>query len=138
MINSTEGTFFIDVEFDTLSGLNMFLSVRPNSSNKIEIYRDGNLLYGEIASSTSFSFIKTGVTVGRYKIAFAYSSGSNAMYINGDLISSNSTSFAFTSTLNDLYVNSRGGTSFIEQAKYYNIQIYKTALTDVQLAALTS
>ena len=138
LINSTEGTFFIDVEFDTLSGLNMFLSVRPNSSNKIEIYRDGNLLYGEIASSTSFSFIKTGVTVGRYKIAFAYSSGSNAMYINGDLISSNSTSFAFTSTLNDLYVNSRGGTSFIEQAKYYNIQIYKTALTDVQLAALTS
>ena len=116
----------------------MFLSVRPNSSNKIEIYRDGNLIYGEIASSTSFSFIKTGVTVGRYKIAFAYSSGSSAMYINGDLILSNSTSFAFTSTLNDLYVGSRGGTSFIEQAKYNDIKLYKTRLLNSELATLTT
>jgi hypothetical protein len=138
LIGQTEGTVFVDVDFDTLSGLNMFLSIRPNSSNKIEMYRDGNLIYGDIVSSSSFTFIKTGVTVGRYKIALSYSSGSSAMYINGDLISSNSTSFAFTSTLNDLYVNSRGGTSFIEQSKYYNIQLYKTALTPTQLIALTS
>ena len=138
LIGQTEGTLFVDVDFDTLSGLNMFLSMRPNSSNKIEIYRDGNLIYGEIASSTSFSFIKTGVTVGRYKIAFAYSSGSSAMYINGDLILSNSTSFAFTSTLNDLYVGSRGGTSFIEQAKYNDIKLYKTRLLNSELATLTT
>ena len=138
LIGQTEGTWFVDVDFDTLSGLNMFLSIRPDSNSKIEMYRDGNLIYGDIVSSSSFTFIKTGVTVGRYKIALSYSSGSSAMYINGDLISSNSTSFAFTSTLNDLYVGSRGGTSFIEQAKYNDIKLYKTRLSNSELATLTT
>lgn len=138
LIGQTEGTLFVDVDFDTLSGLNMFLSIRPNSSNKIEIYRSSDIIYGEIASTNSFSFSKIDVTVGRYKIAVAYSSGSSAMYINGVLMSSNSTSFAFTSTLNDLYVGSRGGTSFIEQAKYNDIKLYKTRLSNSELATLTT
>jgi len=138
LIGQTKGTILIDVDFKTLSGTNMFISIRPDSGNKIEIYRDINLIYTEIASSNSFSLIKTGVTVGRYKIAFAYSSGSNAMYINGDLISSNSTSFAFTSTLNDIYVNSRGGSSYIEQSEYSQVQLYKERLTNAELAALTT
>jgi len=138
LIGQTEGTVFVDVDFDTLSGLNMFLSIRPDASNKIEIYRDGNIIYGEIASSSSFTFSKTGVTVGRYKIAVAYSSGSSAMYINGNLISSNSTPFTFTSTLNDLNVGSRGGTSFIEQSRYNDIKLYKTRLSNSELATLTT
>ena len=138
LIGQTEGTVFVDVDFDTLSGLNMFLSIRPDASNKIEIYRDSNIIYGEIASSSSFSFSKTGVTVGRYKIAVAYSSGSNVMYINGDLISSNSTPFTFTSTLNSLYVGSRGGTSFIEQSRYNDIKLYKTRLSNSELVTLTT
>ena len=138
VIGQTEGTILIDVDFKTLSGTNMFISIRPDSGNKIEIYRDINLIYAETASSNSFSLIKTGVTVGRYKIAFAYSSGSNAMYINGGLISSNSTSFAFTSTLNDIYVNSRGGSSYIEQSEYSQVQLYKERLTNAELATLTT
>ena len=121
----------------TLSGTNMFLSIRPDSSNKIEIYRDTNIIYAEVASSNSFSLSKTNITVGRYKIAFAYSSGSSAMYINGDLISSNSVSFTFTSTLNNLNVNSRG-TQFVEQSRYKDIKLYKTRLSNSELATLTT
>ena len=136
VIGQTEGTMFIDVDFDTLSDLNMFLSIRPNSSNKIEIYRDGNIIYAETSSSNSFNISKTNITVGRYKIAFAYSSGSSAMYINGVLIGSNTDTFVFTSTLEEIYINSRG-TSFIEQSNYNDLKLYNTRLSNSELAALT-
>ena len=115
----------------------MFLSIRPNSSNKIEIYRDGNIIYAETASSNSFNISKTNITVGRYKIAFAYSSGSSAMYINGVLIGSNTATFAFTSTLEEIYINSRG-TSFIEQSNYNEVKIYNTRLSNAELITLTT
>jgi len=136
-IGQTEGTMFVDVNFDTLSGLNMFSSIRPNSSNKIEIYRDSNIIYGEITASTNFSISKINITVGRYKIALAYSSGSSAMYINGVLVAINNNTFAFTSTLDEIYINSRG-TSFIEQSKYNDYKLYNTRLTDSELATLTT
>ncbi len=137
VIGQTEGTMFLDVDFDTLSDLNMFLSIRPNSSNKIEIYRDGNIIYAETASSNSFDISKTNITVGRHKIAFAYSSGSSAMYINGVLIGSDTKTFAFTSTLDDIYINSRG-TSFIEQSNYNEVKIYNTRLSNAELITLTT
>ena len=137
VIGQTEGTMFVDVDFDTLSDLNMFLSIRPNSSNKIEIYRDGNIIYAETASSNSFDISKTNITVGRHKIAFAYSSGSSAMYINGVLIGSDTKTFAFTSTLDDIYINSRG-TSFIEQSNYNEVKIYNTRLSNAELITLTT
>ena len=137
IIGQTEGTVFVDVDFKTLSGTNMFVSIRPDASNKIEVYRDINTIYGEFASSSSFNFIASSVTVGRYKIAVAYSSGSSAMYINGILISSNTTAFAFSSTLDDIYINSRG-TSFIEQSSYNDVKLYDTRLSNAELATLTT
>ena len=137
VIGQTEGTIFVDVDFKTLSDTNMFVSIRPDASNKIEIYRSDAIIYGEFSSSTSFNFNKPSVTVGRYKIAVAYSSGSSAMYINGVLIASNTTAFAFTSTLDGIYINSRG-TSFIEQSNYNDIKLYNTRLSNAELQALTT
>ncbi len=137
VIGQTEGTVFVDVDFETLSGSNMFLSIRPDSGNKIEIYRASSVIYAEIASSNSFNISKTNNTIGRYKIAFAYSSGSSAMYINGVLIGSNTTTFAFTSTLDNIDVNSRG-TSFIEQSNYNGVMVFPTALSDAELIDLTT
>jgi hypothetical protein len=136
IIGQTQGTIFIDVDFKTLSGTNMFVSIRPDANNKIEIYRSGAVIYGEFASNASFNFNKPSVTVGRYKIAVAYSSGSSAMYINGVLIGSNTTPFAFTSTLDGIYINSRG-TTFIEQSSYNDVRLYSTRLSNNELAALT-
>ncbi len=126
----------MDVDFETLSGTNMFVSIRPDANNKIEIYRSDEIIYGELSSNASFDFNKPDVTVGRYKIAVAYSSGSSAMYINGALIGSNTTPFAFTSTLDDVYINSRG-TSFLEQSNYNDVKLYNTRLSNSELQALT-
>jgi hypothetical protein len=115
----------------------MFLSIRPNSSNKIEIFRDGGVIYAEVAATNSVS-ISSSKPIGSYKIAFAYKSGSTALYINGTLISQSTTTFNFTNTLSDLYLNSRAGTSFIESANFKTAAIFKTRLTNDELAQLTT
>jgi hypothetical protein len=137
LIGQTEGTLFLDLQYSNTNDIDMFLSIRPNASNKLEIFRDGGVIYAEVAASNSISIFST-QPIGSYKIAFAYKSGSTALYINGTLISQSATTFTFTNTLADLYLNSRGGSSFIEAANFNAAALWKTRLTNTQLASLTT
>jgi hypothetical protein len=137
LIGQTEGTLFLDLQYSNTNDIDMFLSIRPNASNKLEIFRDGGVIYAEVAASNSISIFST-QPIGSYKIAFAYKSGSTALYINGTLISQSATTFTFTNTLADLYLNSRGGSSFIEAANFNAAALWKTRLTNTQLQTLTS
>jgi hypothetical protein len=137
LIGQTEGTLFLDLQYSNTTDIDMFLSIRPNSSNKLEIFRDGGVIYAEVVASNSISIVST-QPIGSYKIAFAYKSGSTALYINGTLISQSTTTFTFTNTLADLYLNSRGGSSFIEAANFNSVALWQTRLTNAQLAQLTT
>jgi hypothetical protein len=137
LIGQTEGTLFLDLQYSNTSGLDMFLSIRPNASNKLEIFRDGGVIYAELAANNSISISST-KPIGSYKIAFAYKSGSTALYINGTLINESTTTFAFTNTLADLYLNSRGGSSFIQAANINSATLFPTRLTNAELAQLTT
>jgi hypothetical protein len=137
LIGQTEGTLFLDLQYSNTSGLDMFLSIRPNASNKLEIFRDGGVIYAELAANNSISISST-KPIGSYKIAFAYKSGSTALYINGTLINESTTTFAFTNTLADLYLNSRGGSSFIQAANINSATLFPTRLTNAELASLTT
>jgi hypothetical protein len=133
LIGQTEGTLFLDLQYSNTSGLDMFLSIRPNASNKLEIFRDGGVIYAELAANNSISISST-KPIGSYKIAFAYKSGSTALYINGTLINESTTTFAFTNTLADLYLNSRGGSSFIQAANINSATLFPTRLTNAELS----
>jgi hypothetical protein len=137
LIGQTEGTLFLDLQYSNTTDIDMFLSIRPNASNKLEIFRDGGVIYAEVAASNPISIFST-KPIGSYKIAFAYKSGSTALYINGTLISQSTTTFTFSNTLADLYLNSRGGSSFIEAANFNSVALWKTRLTNTQLAQLTT
>jgi hypothetical protein len=137
LIGQTEGTVFVEVDYSTLSGLGMFLSIRPDASNKVEVYRDGGIIYGELTASSSFSITAT-KAVGTHKIAFAYKSGSSALYIDGVLAGESTTSFAFTSSLVDIAVNARIGGTFNEAANYKQLLLFPTRLSNSDLAALTA
>jgi hypothetical protein len=138
LIGQTEGVLFVEVDYTTLSGVSMFLSIRPNSSNKIEVYRDGNTIYGEITASTSFVFSAV-KPIGTHKIAFAYKSGDSALYIDGVLIGQNTTAFTYSATLADLYINQRGsGGALVEANNYKEVILFKTRLTNAELASLTT
>jgi hypothetical protein len=137
LIGQTEGTLFVEVDYSTLSGLDMFLSIRPDASNKVEVYRDGAIIYGEITASSSFAIALT-KAVGTHKIAFAYKSGSSALYIDGVLAGQDTTAFSFTSSLVDIAINARSGGSFNEAANYKQVLLFKTRLSNTELAQLTT
>jgi hypothetical protein len=137
LIGQTEGTVFLEVDYSTLSGLDMFLSIRPNASNKVEVYRDGAIIFGEITASSSFAISLT-KAVGTHKIAFAYKSGSSALYIDGALAAQSTTAFTFSATLADLFLNQRNANLFVEAANYKQVLLFKTRLSNTELAQITS
>ncbi len=137
LIGQTEGTVFLEVDYSTLSGLSMFLSIRPNASNKVEVYRDGANIYGEITGSSNFA-IFTSKAVGAHKIGFAYKSGSSALYIDGALVGQSTTAFTFSATLADLFLNQRNANLFVEAANYKQALLFKTRLSNAALQELTT
>jgi hypothetical protein len=138
LIGQTEGTVFLEVDYSTLSGLSMFLSIRPDASNKVEVYRDGAIIYGEISAAGSSFAISLTKAVGTHKIAFAYQSGSLALYIDGALVGQSTAAFTFTSSLFDITINSRSGGSFKEAANYKQALLFTTRLSNTDLATLTT
>jgi hypothetical protein len=137
LIGQTEGTVFLEVDYSTLSGLSMFMSIRPTASTKVEVYRDGGTIYADLTASSSFA-LSASEAVGTHKIAFAYKSGSSALYIDGVLAGQSTTSFTFSDTLSNLFINQRSGGTFIEAANYKQVLLFTTRLSNDSLAALTA
>jgi hypothetical protein len=139
LIGQTEGTLFVDLNYEAVTGLSMFLSIRPNSTNKIEVYRDGQTIYGDIiGNSVAVLLSKSSSPAGRHKIALAYKSGQTALYVNGTSVGTSSTAFSFASSMADLFVNLRSGGTFVEQAFYNQTLLFKTRLSNDALASLTT
>jgi hypothetical protein len=138
-IGQTEGTVFVDVNYQAVTGLSMFVSIRPNSTNKIEIYRDGTTIFGDIfGNSVNVLLSRVSNPAGRYKIALAYKSGQTALYINGTSAGTSATAFSFATSMADLSINLRSGPTFIEQAFYNQVMLFPNRLTDSQLQSLTT
>ena len=139
LIGQTEGTLFVDLNYETVSGLSMFLSIRPNSTNKIEVYRDGQTIYGDIlGNSVSVLLSKSANPASRYKIALAYKSGQTSLYINGTSVGTSATAFSFATSMADLFINLRSGPTFVEQAFYNQVLLFTTRLPNSELASLTT
>ena len=135
LIGQTEGVMFIDAKNLYPSGArtigllftsgSAFYQMYINSSNQVRIDVNGSFLFlgGTIAENT------------QYKIAFAYKSGSNALYINGTQIAT-SASTTIPSSLADFYV---GNSLSSEQSGSINQAIlFPTRLTNAELASLTT
>ncbi len=138
LIGQTEGTVLIDVQ-DLIKDTFLFsfnesttstISILKNSSNQIQCQVWGSALVTILSSS---------VLNERLKIAFAYKSGSVAVYINGVQVGTSSTTFTLPTTMDTIYLPYRPTYYAVsETAKYNSIQIYKTRLTNTELAQLTT
>jgi hypothetical protein len=139
LIGQAEGTVFLDLNYETISGLAMFLSIRPNTTNKIEVYRDGQVIYGDIlGGGTSIVITRTASAAGRYKIALAYKSGQTALYVNGTSAGTSTTAFSFAVSMADLFINLRSGPTFVEQTLYNQAALFPTRLSNEELALITT
>jgi len=147
LIGQTEGILFVDFVYDTKSGSNRFSLSDGTTNNWIFIgtpeggstnvsrfyIRTNNVVWVDVGASSYFTFGE------RYKLALAYKSGDWAVYGNGTLLySGTSTIQAVSSPLSVFNFFSVSGASAASAEKINQALIFKTRLTNAQLAALTT
>ena len=146
LIGQTEGTIFFDgfvngsqnpstnlvnSEKNTITSFTMQY-IKGTKKIFVSIF-DNNIQKGNITSS---EVIEIGQ---RVKIAYAYKSGNFALYINGNLSGTNTDTYTFPSTLDDIFIGDVT-TYFAYQESISNntTALWKTRLTNTELAQLTT
>jgi hypothetical protein len=138
LIGQTEGTFFVDAYIDELTDLNAwFLKENATFDTFVFLQREtsGIIAVGYYGSGALQARIETGSSqpIGRYKIAFGYKNNDFVLYINGTQIGTD-TSGNVSGLMDyiDLHWTQTG------KNKQNTVALWKTRLTNTQLASLTS
>ena len=147
LIGQTEGTLFLDFYFKTpQSNVGGQIALKDNTgNNRVIIWNNFSLNTLGVQLKANASNIINNTSLGtfvnnqRYKIAIAYKSGDCAVYLNGSLAFQNTTSFTFSSPMTDLVIGAYE-LSFLQEGHQLNnsTQLYKTRLTNTELAQLTT
>jgi hypothetical protein len=150
LIGQSEGALFLDLYYlplqnqaraicvtETSTPLNNRLIININNTNNrvSVISRQNNTIpngsMGESASTVLLS--------GRNKIALGYKSGDSVLYINGISVATNTDSFTFSATLNDLFLMTSEISLVADNVGFVNDSaLFKTRLTNAELASLTT
>ena len=139
LIGQTEGTLFVDVSGESLQNDSRYMSISDfNDPNKrITIYQaSGNInVYCSAGSTFNLNY---NPPAGRLKIAFGYKSGQYVLYVNG--VNAASSTEAVVQGCPDLGlgVNEYLGTANPPAVGYNQALLFKTRLTNAQLAELTT
>ena len=140
LIGQTEGTLFCEIDI---------IAPSPNYHTIFQVYGDANnrVALGQNINSTDlFLFIKSAGTstivfssnsTGRFKIALAYKSGDNILYVNGVAALTSTRAFTFATPLSTIFLNNVSGQEIGILNDHKSI-LFKTRLSNTQLADLTS
>jgi hypothetical protein len=142
LIGQSAGTVFIDLlasakNSDDTAGFSLLASV--GNTNRVEIYTNNGVI-GFIIYAAATTVVLSSYTITpnqTIKVALGYSSGSTSLYVNGLQVASSAVSFS-TSGLNDLYINQALNGDLRAQNSYNQALLFKTRLTNAQLAELTT
>jgi len=139
LIGQTEGTLFATINAQQNGTSSNWISVLDGTNtNWVFIGKDSSKWRAYVRANNVVIFSNTTTTITNNtdtKIAVAYKSGEIAFYINGTQIATNSSSFSFSATLTEFAI---GLPTVAESSKYSNIILFKTRLTNAELAALTT
>lgn len=144
LIGAQEGVFYIEAAVLADSGISkaVALSASNSAANRVVIFYSSasNTIQGRVQASATTTIPINGTvssTKDFNKIAFKYKSGDLALWINGTEVQTSTTAFAFNAALSELAFDQGNGSihmdGFIKQ-----LAVFKEALTDTELAALTS
>lgn len=145
LIGQTEGTVFLDFVFKSQSNSTDGQIGISNSANSNRIIIWNNFTLNTLAlqlranGTNQISNVSLGSFVDntRYKIAVAYKSGNNSVFVNGIEVIANTASFTFSSALTDFilggYEITPSGHQQVNQAV-----LFPTRLTNTELASLTT
>jgi hypothetical protein len=141
LIGQTEGAFFIDfvylgqkdaVVFEINNAAsNGLINAYITSAGQLESYV---IVGGSVVGYLNPAFFPTAGT--RYKIAVAYKANDYVLYINGTLIGTD-TSLTIPA-MSELYISSDKAAGYRNAEKVNQALLFKTRLTNAQLAELTA
>jgi hypothetical protein len=138
LIGSTEGVLFVEADMTLNSATSrIFIDVNDNDlTNRALISISNNVVGGFVQGVTRVSY--TIPSSGRYKIAFGYKSGDFVLYVNGVQRSTSSASVTF-SGMNQIFLgHTFAGTTTQPSDPIAQALLFKTRLTNAQLAELTA
>ena len=150
LIGQTEGTIFFDGIVNNIqnSATNILntnkepLTISTFALGKIKATNKfrfdlflGNGTYTTITLDSTNTFTNGN----RTKVAIRYKSGDFAMYVNGNLEATSSSTFTSNGSKSELFLNDSVTYFFFQESISYNsAQLYKTGLSNSELAQLTT
>jgi hypothetical protein len=138
-IGQTEGTIYLETDALVSGASDLFCFARA-TTNTVSISKNSsNIIQATVyTSGLALNIAASGTVSGNMKIAFAYKSGSSALYINGVQIGTSSTAFSFTAALTQININATGFFEGRGNQRISALPLYTTRLTNAELAALTT
>jgi hypothetical protein len=140
LIGQTEGTLFIDMEFEAYDNLAKWIAFLRTGSAYIGIYTDNvSRFIAEVANSGVSQFISSTYTfsVGqRYKLAIAYKANDFAFYVNGTQVATDNSGTVPATSQFDLQYNTTANN--LTARTYNQTLLFKTRLSNEKLAEITS
>lgn len=136
VINSTEGVLYVEGKFplvtSTTSEINLSVGGSISNAVRIQFRNNGNIRYYLYANGVNMLISNFTSYEDFLKIAVTYKSGEIKVFINGvQEGSTNTLSFAFAGSLDTLKtLNFEGNVQ--------NLMVFPSALTDAELATLTT
>jgi hypothetical protein len=141
LIGQTEGVLFFDIETINTSNIKSISLVSGNFNNYMYYYESNNNYYFIVVSNgASLTLPFAAQTLpSRKKIALRYSENNFSMWVNGTKRVEDLGIFDTPIGLSGIQlVNPFNQTNTILDGKINSIQLYKTALTNAELASLTT
>jgi hypothetical protein len=142
LIGQTEGTLFVDFEFEGYDNFSKWITFIRNTANTdyIGFYDNASSILGVeifVSPNVQFSSFTFPLVVGvRYKAAVAYKLNDFAFYINGVQIATDNS--GSVPTTNDFMLQFNTNNDNLTARTYNQALLFKTRLTNAQLAELTA
>ena len=137
LIGQTEGTMFVDFYYNGNS--KDFIPIELYGSGRLTFYVGANnILYYEVSGTSVAIETLSALTNGRYKIACIYKANDFALYLNG--VQQGTFNSGSIPTLNALNISDLSVAlgAYKQQIEVNNVALWKTRLTNTQLAQLTT
>ena len=142
LIGQTEGTIYAEINITTFNNGGILAISDGTSANRIQMYKfTDNKIYCERISATqsgSTIIVSSALSVGTYKVAFAYQSGNSYLYINGAQVGATSVATFTFGSMGKVNIGSRFDDSAILNDRIQLATLFPTRLTNAQLATLTT
>jgi hypothetical protein len=142
LIGQTAGVVFADfvylggvqavaIELSNSASADDIINLYITSAAQTQCYMfDGGSQVGFISSSHTF------VQGSRYKVAIGYASNDLVLYINGTQIGTATPSSIPTTS--EIYISRDKAAAYLTETKYNEVVLFKTRLTNAELASLTT